>query len=63
MTGILEKVGQAFRLAGKFESYEIIKDGNINSTFNVTYCENDARLKSYVFQKINTNVFKYSKVR
>lgn len=58
MTGILEKVGQAFRLAGKFESYEIIKDGNINSTFNVTYCENDARLKSYVFQKINTNVFK-----
>ena len=32
--------------------------GNINSTYKVTYTQNDNSLKSYLFQRVNTNVFK-----
>ena len=54
----LTEVGTAFRLAGKFYAYDTIKTGNINSTYKVTYRQPDGSLKSYVVQKINTNVFK-----
>ena len=54
----LAYVGEQFRLPGKFYAYETVKNGNINSTYKVTYRGDDGKLKSYIVQKINTNVFK-----
>ena len=54
----LQQVGDAFGLAGEFYSYDVITMGNINSTFKVTYILENKALKSYLFQKVNTNVFK-----
>lgn len=54
----LTEVGKAFRLPGTFYAYDTIKNGNINSTYKVTCREPDGHLKSYIIQKINTNVFK-----
>lgn len=51
----LKKVGDGFRLQGEFDSYELITHGNINDTYRVCYKNPD---KSYVFQKVNTYVFK-----
>jgi len=56
----LEEVGKAFRLPGDPVGYEEITVGNINSTFRVTY-SNEGTQKNYVFQKINTRVFKNPK--
>ena len=53
----LTEVGAAFRLPGSFYAYETIKTGNINATYKVTYHNPDGSLKSYIAQKINTNVF------
>lgn len=58
MTEILKQVGKQFRLAGELETFESIKNGNINVTYKVSYRRVDGTLKSYVFQKINTHVFK-----
>ena len=33
----LNAVGKAFRLPGKFYAYDTVKNGNINSTYKVTY--------------------------
>ena len=54
----LTEVSEAFRLPGTFYAFDTIKNGNINSTYKVTYREPNGRLKSYIVQKINTNVFK-----
>ena len=51
----LKKVGEAFRLAGELDGYELITHGNINTTYRVFYKDPD---KSYIFQKVNTYVFK-----
>ena len=56
----LTAVGAAFRLPGTFYAYDTIKNGNINSTYKVTYQlagEGGVQLKSFIVQKINTNVF------
>lgn len=58
MYSILKAVGQKFRLPGEIYSYDTITIGNINSTYKVTYTQNDSALKSYLFQRVNTNVFK-----
>ncbi len=58
MFGTLTVVGQKFRLAGEIYSYEAITMGNINATFKVTYVREDGSLKSYLFQRVNTHVFK-----
>ena len=54
----LAQVGEAFRLEGKLYAFDQIKVGNINMTFKATYRQNDGSLKSYIIQKINTNVFR-----
>ena len=54
----LAEVGTYFRLPGKAYSYDTMKSGNINATYRVTYRREDATLKSYIFQRINTHVFK-----
>ena len=58
MFEILKSVGEKFRLKGSIYSYDTITHGNINSTYKVTYVEDDHSLKSYLFQKVNTVVFK-----
>lgn len=54
----LTTIGTHFRLPGKAESYEVISNGNINSTYKVNYIREDGTEKSYIFQRINTYVFK-----
>lgn len=58
MHKILKEVGEKFRLTGEMYSYEAIVMGNINSTYKVTYMQEDNSLKAYLFQKVNTHVFK-----
>ena len=54
----LTAIGCAFRLEGTICSYEVITTGNINTTVKVTYERPDQHRKSYIFQKINTYVFR-----
>ena len=54
----LNKMGKEFRLKGSFYAYDAIQTGNINSTYKVTFKEESGKLKSYIFQKINSVVFK-----
>lgn len=58
MYNTLKQIGQKFRLEGEMYSYDTITIGNINSTYKVTYQREDETLKSYLFQKVNTHVFK-----
>jgi len=55
MENRLTAIGKLFRLSGEIVSYSVIKNGNINTTYKVDYKDPE---KSYVFQKINTFVFK-----
>ena len=57
MFDTLKTVGEKFRLQGELYSYHVISMGNINSTYKVTYAR-EKSYKSYLFQKVNTNVFK-----
>ena len=52
-----QKIGDMFRLPGVIDTIDVVKRGNINSTYCVTY-DNDGRKKCYMFQKVNTFVFK-----
>ena len=58
MYNTLIEIGHKFRLPGELYSYRPITMGNINSTFKVSYMNEDKALKSYLFQKVNTHVFK-----
>ena len=58
MFEVLAEVGQKFRLPGELYSYNLITMGNINTTYKVTYMNEDGSLKSYLFQKVNIHVFK-----
>lgn len=53
----LAEVGKKFRLDGEISGYRVIIAGNINSTYCVYYKNGDEE-KKYIFQKINTYVFK-----
>ena len=57
----LKQVGTHFRLPGTIYTYDTITLGNINATYKVTYQNSDKTLKSYLFQKVNTNVFQNPK--
>ena len=54
----LKEIGQKFKLEGELYSYDAITIGNINSTYKVTYTSEDGELTSYLFQRVNTHVFK-----
>lgn len=54
----LKQVGIKFRLPGTIYTYDTITNGNINSTYKVTYRNDKYDLKFYLFQKVNTHVFK-----
>ncbi|MBQ9031605.1 MAG: aminoglycoside phosphotransferase family protein [Parasporobacterium sp.] len=53
----LSVIGRAFQLEGDLRGSSMITAGNINSTYKVTYEMPDGQPHSYIFQKINTNVF------
>ncbi len=58
MLETLKQVGTKFRLPGTIYTYDTITIGKINSNYKVTYRNDNYDLKSYLFQKVNTNVFK-----
>ena len=51
-------IGEVFRLQGTLSRVEPISGGNINKTYRVVYIREGGVEKSYLFQKINTYVFK-----
>ena len=55
---ILRKIGEKFSLPGELIAYEKITRGNINDTYQVIYRQCNGENKYYVFQKVNTYVFK-----
>ena len=55
----INKIGGQFRLPGKLYSYDVITNGNINSTYKATYRDAVGQLVSYIFQRVNTNVFSH----
>lgn len=57
MTAELKKIGDYFMIKGDFWSYQQMTNGNINATYKVIYKE-DEGVHSYIFQRINQNVFK-----
>ncbi|MBR3419317.1 MAG: aminoglycoside phosphotransferase family protein [Oscillospiraceae bacterium] len=57
MIETIRKIGTAFRLPGTLETFDIITNGNINTTCRVTYRTDGGSTKSYIFQRINTVVF------
>lgn len=54
----LKYIGEKFRLPGMIYSFRKITTGNINTTYRATYLTEDKIFKSYMFQRINTFVFK-----
>ncbi|MBR6717060.1 MAG: aminoglycoside phosphotransferase family protein [Oscillospiraceae bacterium] len=53
----IRKIGEAFRLPGTLYTFDIITNGNINTTYRVTYRDDNGNTKAYIFQRINTVVF------
>lgn len=54
----LIKVGEQFSINGSFLNFELITKGNINTTYRVKYDDPNFGIKEYVFQKVNTYVFR-----
>lgn len=48
---------ESFALKGKYTGYSVKDDGNINSTFVISF-DNGGKTEKYTLQKINTNVFR-----
>ena len=57
MNAIFNELAENFMLNGAVKSYEVIKNGNINSTYDVTVTSDGADNR-YIFQRINIYVFK-----
>ncbi len=55
MQEIFSEIGRRFRLPGTIASCMVVKNGNINRTYRVSYDTG----KSYIFQKVNTEVFRH----
>lgn len=51
------EICRAFNIKGEHKSTEILKSGNINATYKVSFIE-DGNTVAYILQKINTYVFK-----
>ena len=54
------ELAKIFNLEGNIKSFEIISNGNINTTYDVTLSDGKTE-KRYVFQKLNIFVFKSPK--
>ena len=53
----IRMIGGKFRIGGKLYSFDPIILGNINSTYKVTYQQEDGSFRNYLFQGVNTSVF------
>ncbi|MCQ2512337.1 MAG: aminoglycoside phosphotransferase family protein [Lachnospiraceae bacterium] len=56
MDKTLRTIGTIFCLPGEMDHFEIITNGNVNTTYKVSY-KTDAGRTDYIFQKINTVAF------
>lgn len=56
MDKLLKTIGAHFNLPGEMESFEIITNGNVNTTYKVSYKTENGKA-DYIFQKINTVAF------
>ncbi len=54
---VLNLIAKKFLIAGELVAYETVHNGNINGTFFVDFI-NEEEKERYVFQRINTYVFK-----
>ena len=54
----LAAIGKEFCLPGDIFAYDVEKRGSINCTYRVKYRLPDGKEKHYIFQKVNTYVFK-----
>ena len=57
MFDTIKNIGREFRLPGELYSYDTVTNGNINTTYRVTYRHEDGSTKAYIFQRVNTVVF------
>ncbi len=53
----LSIICKSLQLEGELSSYEILTNGNINTTYHVV-CKKDDKVYEYLLQRINSNVFK-----
>ncbi len=58
MTEKLAFIGKQFMIPGELYAFSVIKRGNINATFRVTFKLEDGNVDTFIFQRINTFVFK-----
>ncbi|MBP5311662.1 MAG: aminoglycoside phosphotransferase family protein [Clostridia bacterium] len=58
MTKKLAAIGRQFMIPGDIYAFSVIKRGNINATFKVTFKQEEETIETYIFQRINTFVFK-----
>ncbi|MBQ9748317.1 MAG: aminoglycoside phosphotransferase family protein [Clostridia bacterium] len=56
-----EELARVFCLPGTIKSIEVVGNGNINGTFDITMVEEDGKESRYIFQKVNMFVFKSPK--
>ncbi len=56
MNELFKSIGKNFNLNGELISYERITNGNVNSTYKVSF-RNDNQIDDYLFQKINVVAF------
>lgn len=61
MNTTFNELGKKFGIAGTVCSYEALNGGLINYTWKVTFAQDDLREKDYIFQGVNTFVFKHPK--
>lgn len=61
MNTTLKEIGKKFGIEGNISNYETLTGGLINFTWKVTFMEADLREKDYIFQSVNTYVFKNPK--
>ncbi len=55
----LSRVCDEFCIKGRFDSFEEMKQGNVNRTYKVNFEREDGSFKSYMVQRLNTYVFEH----
>lgn len=55
---LLQKVSQNYNLPGHISEFNLCTSGHINGTYFVKFAINENTFEDYIFQKINTYVFK-----
>ena len=58
MNDKLAAIGKKFLIPGEIYAFSVIKRGNINATYRVSFTGPDGAIDTYIFQRINTYVFK-----